>query len=285
MVKNEESNDISKFERKTITVGIPFYSKTEVNQLIESIESILNQTLLPQEVHLIQDGNISKDLHKVVTFYKKRYPILIRHLKPNKKGLPNVLNFSLQNCSSKYYSRMDSDDISFNDRLEKQVAYLEKFSNVDILGTWSIEFENSIDEKGTFINQKPNDSKLVRDFFHYKNPLIHPSVVFRMNVFSKIGYYDSSYYNGNDGCSEDLELWGRALRNKIIINNLQEPLIYFRTKGIQYRRSRFISIKRQIRARYSFNTISPKLNILKITSIVFRLLPRFIRIWAYKKLR
>ena len=285
MVKSNESKEISNISREMVTVGIPFYCKTNESQLIESIDSILNQSLLPSEIHLIQDGDIPSNLKKIITHYKIKYPSLIKHLRPQKKGLPNTLNFSLQNCSSKYYARMDSDDISFSERLCKQVDFMEKNNDVDILGSWSIEFETSIHEKNTFINRKPNKSKLISDFFHYKNPLIHPSVVFRMDVFSKIGYYDSSYYDGHNGCIEDLEFWGRALRKNIIINNLQEPLIYFRTKGIQLRRSKITSIKRQIRARYSYNTFSIKLNILKISSIIFRLLPRFVRIWAYKKLR
>ena len=147
MVKSDEYKEISKFRGKIVTVGIPFYEKTNVSQLIESIDSILNQTLLPNEIHLIQDGNISNKLKKTITHYKIKYPSLFKHLIPNKKGLPNTLNFSIQNCSSKYYARMDSDDISFSERLYKQVNFMEKNKNIDILVSWSIEFKNSIHEK------------------------------------------------------------------------------------------------------------------------------------------
>ena len=112
------------------------------------------------------------------------------------------------------------------------------------------------------------------------NPLVHPTVVFRVSVFDKIGLYDEKFYT-----DQDLELWSRALKNKVGISNIQKPLLYFRIEGRQKRRSKFSAIKRQIIARYSYNTLSMKLNILKIASILFRLLPEKIRLWGYKNIR
>ena len=74
MVKSDESKEIFKVSGEMVTVGIPFYDKTNASQLIESIDSILNQTLLPSEIHLIQDGDISKNLKKTITHYKIKYP-------------------------------------------------------------------------------------------------------------------------------------------------------------------------------------------------------------------
>jgi len=50
----------------SITVGIPFYSGSKPGQLQAAVDSILNQSLCPDEVHLIQDGSISKELSLVV---------------------------------------------------------------------------------------------------------------------------------------------------------------------------------------------------------------------------
>ena len=104
--------------------------------------------------------------------------------------------------------------------------------------------------------------------------------MFRVDVFKTIGYY-----NENLNSDQDLELWGRAIQSGIKIGNIQKPLLYFRTEGRQKRRSKFSAIKRQIIARYSYNTLSVKLNILKIVSILFRLLPEKIRLWGYKNIR
>ena len=84
---------------------------------------------------------------------------------------------------------------------------------------------------------------------------------------------------------QDLELWGRALKNNIIISNIQIPLVYLRTKNRLLRRSKLSAIKRQVLIRYSYNTSSFKLNVLKLASIMLRLLPLKIREWSYKYLR
>tara|TARA_B100001750_G_scaffold240630_1_gene250732 strand:- start:484 stop:1299 length:816 start_codon:yes stop_codon:yes gene_type:complete len=267
-------------QKNLITVGIPFYSKTNPAHLREAIDSILTQSLLPSKIHLIQDGPIPKEIETLIKKYQKEVPDLFLLLSLEKKGLPHALNKSISKCKTKYYARMDSDDIAFKERLEKQVAYLEKETDIDILGGWSVEFKGNNNKEDGFINKRPNDSKRINEYFHYMNPLIHPTVIFRVEVFEKIGLYNERFYS-----DQDLELWGRALKNKIKISNLQESLLYFRIDGRQKRRSKFSAIRRQIIARYSYNTLSIRLNVLKLSSIFFRLLPKRIRLWSYKNIR
>ena len=265
---------------KLITVGIPFYSKSKPGYLMESINSILNQSMKADKIHLIQDGPISNELKEVVNNYKKQHPNLFKIIILNKKGLPHALNKSIYKTNTKYYARMDSDDIAFKTRLEEQVLYLEKNADIDILGSWAKEFDKKIDEKEDFINKRPSNQYEIEEYFHYMNPLVHPTVIFRVSVFDKIGFYNEKFYT-----DQDLELWGRALKNRVNISNIQKPLLYFRIEGRQKRRSKLSAIKRQIIARYSYNTLSIKLNILKIAAILFRLLPERIRIWGYDNIR
>ena len=263
-----------------VTLGIPFYNKTNPQYFIKSIESIIEQTLQPSKIHLIQDGPISNELKEIAGNYKKQYPNLFKIIILNKKGLPHALNKSISEASTKYYARMDSDDIAFKTRLEEQVLYLENNADIDILGSWAKEFDKDIDEKKNFINERPSSQSRIEEYFHYMNPLVHPTVIFRVSVFDKIGFYNEKFYT-----DQDLELWGRALKNRVNISNIQKPLLYFRIEGRQKRRSKLSAIKRQIIARYSYNTLSIKLNTLKIAAILFRLLPERIRIWGYDNIR
>ena len=263
-----------------MTVGIPFYSKSDISYLIDSIDSILKQSIRPCKLHLIQDGAVSEEVTKIINDYRKKYPDLIKIIILNKKGLPHALNNSISQADTKYYARMDSDDIAFKNRIEKQIDFLEKNNDIDILGAWSIEFESDYKSEKCFINKRPNKQSDIEKYFHYMNPLIHPLVIFRMSVFEKIGFYDERFVT-----DQDLQLWARALKKKVGISNLQEPLLYFRTEGRHNRRSKFTAILRQILARYSYNTISLRLNILKIVAIIFRLTPNYFKDWAYKKLR
>jgi len=263
----------------TITVGIPFTNETNASHLKKSINSIVNQTLIVDCIHLIQDGEISEELSDLINTYSDKYSN-IQILSFPKSGLPYVLNQSIKRCKTKYYARMDSDDIAFTSRIEKQVRYLNDNTNIDILGTWSKEFQDDNNLDGGFINKRPDDYNEIKNFFHYRSAFIHPTVVFRLSLFEKIGFYNETFYT-----AQDIELCGRALQNNIQISNLQEPLLYYRVEGIQSRRSNLGAIKRQIFSKYSYNTLSIKYNVLKILSILLRFLPVFIRKWSYKKLR
>ena len=266
-------------ENSNVTVGIPFYNHSNAKELQDSIDSIVSQTLTPDSIHLIQDGDVNDNLKSLIERYKKKYSN-IEILKLPKKGLPYALNQSIMKAKTKYYARMDCDDISFPDRLEKQVAYLEKNPNIGMLGGWSVEFSENIDKDKGFVNKRPSTFKKVKEYFHYRSAFIHPTVMIRMSVFDQVGYYNERFLT-----AQDIEFCARALKKGIKISNLQEELLYYRVKGVQLRRSDLNAIKRQIIAKYSYNTLSVKLNILKIASIIFRFFPEKIRNWVYNNLR
>lgn len=264
---------------KLITAGIPFYAKSNVDHLKVAIESVINQSYRIDDIHLIQDGEVSESISSVVKNYVNKNN-KIRLLKFPKMGLAAVLNNSIKKSNSKYYARMDADDISKPERLEKQLLFLEENSDVDILGTWAIEFNNQKQLSDGFVKKLPNEMKAIKNMFHYRNPLVHSSVMFRTSVFEKIGLYNPTFYT-----DQDLELWGRAISAGIIISNLQEPLLMFRNTDVIKRRSSLPAIYRQIKARYLVNTYSIRLNLLKICAILFRFLPYNIKKAGYNYLR
>ncbi len=193
----------------SITVGIPFFSGTISEQFRTALDSILTQSLHPDEVHLIQDGSVSEELSKLVNSYIESFPCVKHLIVEQNSGLAHALNFSILNTTSKYYARMDSDDIAHPQRLEKQVAFLNAHPDVDILGSWALEFEEDpLTEKG-FVRQLPTESSEIESMFHYRNPFVHSAVVFRRSVFAKIGLYNVNFLD------EDLELWSRAFQKKL----------------------------------------------------------------------
>ncbi len=262
-----------------VSVGIPFYHKTKVDEFNTAVKSILNQTLKPDVIYLVQDGPVGGVMTDFLDQLSLSEPS-IQLIRIEKKGTAASLNASINRCSTKYYARMDADDISFPNRLYKQIQYLEENPKVDIIGSWAIEFEDEAKIDNGFIKKLPSDYNKLKELFHYRNPLIHPTVVFRKSVFDQIGFYNETYFT-----DQDLELWSRVLKRKILITNLQEPLLYFRTKNVIKRRSSIPAVIRQIKARYSYNTWSVKLNILKILMIMSRLTPQFMQQYLYNNFR
>lgn len=157
----------------SITVGIPFFSKTISKQFQTAVDSILAQSLQPDEVHLIQDGPVSEELSQLVKTYVESFSYIKHLLIEYNSGLAHAINFSILNTTSKYYARMDSDDIAHPQRLAKQIAFLEAHSDIDILGTWAIEFGDDPFTEQVFIRQVPTGLTEMKAMFHYRNPLTH----------------------------------------------------------------------------------------------------------------
>ena len=109
--------------KSDLTVGIPFYDRTVPEEFILAVDSIINQTIKPYEIHLIQDGVVNSKLNQIVIGYLKKNSF-IKHIKLEKSNLATALNHSIKLTKSKYYARMDSDDISMPNRLEIQYDFL-----------------------------------------------------------------------------------------------------------------------------------------------------------------
>ena len=90
------------------------------------------------------------------------------------------LNQSIKLAATKYYARMDADDISISDRLQCQYDFLENNNNIDIVGGWAIEFDEDYEESSNFIKKMPEDYSDIIKFYHYKNPLIHPTYIVKV---------------------------------------------------------------------------------------------------------
>ncbi|MBT3252861.1 MAG: glycosyltransferase [Candidatus Marinimicrobia bacterium] len=264
---------------KDLTVGIPYHWGSDPSQLIETLDSVIGQSLRAGCCHLIQNGNVSDQICEIVDGYTSKHAEF-KKIHVEKRGLAAALNTSLLQCTTRYYARMDSDDIALPQRFEKQISYLEAHEDVQILGGWAKEFSTSEGVANSVLKQMPVDQQEMQNWFHYRNPFIHSTIVFRTEVFKNIGYYDETYLT-----DQDLELWGRAINANVQLANIPEVLIYFRTDNVIGRRSQFSAIKRQAVARFSVTTYSLKYNLLKLAALTFRLMPRWIQKLGYKNLR
>jgi len=264
----------------TVTVGIPFHAGIKAEHFRQAVESILSQTLLPQQVHLIQDGPVPEELAALARSYAADHCFVQHLVIPVNSGLPYALNRSILLAGTRYYARMDADDFSHPERLKKQVVYLEQHPEIEILGTWALEFQQDPGREVGVLKKMPLERTDIESFFHYRDPFVHPSVMFRREVFAKIGLYDIRFRT-----NQDTELWARALKFKAGVANLPEALLYFRAEGIVKKRANLNSVARLVKARYRYNTWSLKYNFLKAVSLLFRLLPPRLQEWGYRNLR
>lgn len=189
-----------------------------------AVDSILRQSFRNFEVLLIADPTL--DFNELTSQDPRVF-----HLKvsPN-SNLSQKLNLGIDACTSKYFARMDADDVAHPKRIETQVKFLESNSRIDLLGT-GIRFIGNLPNHRNSHGQialLPKENNELLSHMLNKNPFFHPTVMIRTQTFNRYGLR----YNENYLRSQDYELWTRAA-GKLNFYNLQEPLLDYRLHETQ----------------------------------------------------
>jgi glycosyltransferase involved in cell wall biosynthesis len=121
-----------------ISIGMPAFNCE--NSLATAIRSILNQSYDNWELLLIEDGSEDRTLEVARRFRDPRISVITDHAH---EGLVPRLNQAVAMSRGKYFARMDADDVSYPDRLERQVEYLERHPEIDLLGCGMLIFEGN----------------------------------------------------------------------------------------------------------------------------------------------
>ncbi|MDY6018496.1 MAG: glycosyltransferase [Anaerococcus sp.] len=196
---------------------------TNKDHLKLAIDSILKQTYKDFELIIVDDKSTDDSL-EFLRSYESKYPQIKILVNEKNQGLAYSLNKALAFAKGSYIARMDTDDISFPDRFEKEVFYLENHKDVDILGTFAKEFDQGHKLKfATFTNSYDTKSLLL-----FTNCLFHPTVMIRKAFLDKTGLRYDPYFL----TSQDYDFWARASHFGNI-EVLKEVLLLYRIHGGQ----------------------------------------------------
>jgi len=219
-----------------ITIGLPVFNAEKYLRF--TLESILSQTYTNWFLIIVNDGSTDSS-DAIIQQYIGDSRIRYINSKKN-KGLIYRLNQLIDLTETKYYFRMDSDDIMHPDRLLIQLDFLEKNPTIDLLGTAAI----SIDESNFIVGIKTKTNNFSRQNVLLANPFIHPSTAGKTSWF-KINTYNQRYYR-----AEDKELWLRTYAHSNFYN-LNVPLLYYREGKVNIRN--YLATGRTIKIIYKDN--------------------------------
>lgn len=164
-----------------VSIGMPVFNCEKT--LEPALNSILNQTYQNWELFLIDDGSQDKTLDIADSFKDSRIKIIADGLN---QQLPNRLNQAIDLSKGKYFARMDGDDISYPQRLQIQVSYLENHPQIDLLTTGCITFSGNGNPRGKN-SQERSHSKICR--YPWKDfGLTHPTWMGKLSWFRKYKY-------------------------------------------------------------------------------------------------
>ncbi len=252
------------------SVLLSVYHKEKPEFLKLSLDSILFQTLVPNEIVLVKDGPLTSELEDVINVYVEKYPHLFKIVLLEKNyGMGVAFNFGLENCTHELVARMDTDDIAVKDRFEKQIKFFTEHPEITILGGAMKEFYNEPNdiERYKFLPLEHND---IVKYSKNRCPFNHPTVMYRKSHVIASGGYKLMEY-------EDYFLWVRILNANYKAANLKDILNYYRVgNDLIGRRHGFTYAKRELK----FCTLALKLgffNWLNYSKFIFFRLPlRFI---------
>ncbi len=252
------------------------YHKERPTFLQQSIESLLNQTLLPTQIVLVKDGALTEGLDAVIDHFVSAHPALFEVVAlPENVGLGRALNEGLNFCKYELVARMDSDDISLPHRFESQVKVFERDPSVAIVSGWITEFESDpsvIQSSRRLPETHPEIMRLMRT----QCPLNHVTVMFKRSVVLQVGGYQHFYL------LEDYYLWIRMYEAGAIMYNIQQPLVNVRggqqmvarRGGLKYALSE-VRLQRAMRRMGIIGCVTMCKNIA--IRFTVRMLPNFLR--------
>ena len=121
-----------KMEKYSVLMSLYFKEKPEYLRL--AIQSMVDQTLKPDEIVIVKDGQITSELQRELDVFVDKYPILFKIVGyENNRGLGLALNYGLEHCKNELVARMDTDDIAKPNRCEKQLMAFEKDQDLSIV--------------------------------------------------------------------------------------------------------------------------------------------------------
>lgn len=195
-----------------ISVILPVFNAEKY--LIESLESLSDQTYRDFEIIAINDGSTDNSLN-ILQEYAKKEPRL-RILSRENKGITKTLNEGIDFANGEYIARMDADDISLPKRFELQLEFIEK-NNLDICGTQYIKFGTL-----TGISNLPLKCEDCYFALLLNSPFGHPSILIKTEIIKKYKYNENIKY------AQDYDLWCRMALDNIRMGNLPLVLLKYR---------------------------------------------------------
>ena len=241
------------------------------------------QTQVPDEVVVVLDGKLTEELYDALAHWQKMLGDTLKCvvLQEN-QGLGYALDAGLKNCSYELVARMDTDDIAYKDRFAMQL-HIFRENQIDLCGSWVDEFED--DEKTILACRKvPENHEQIAKFAKQRNPINHPSVMYRKSVVLQAGGYKEMRW------FEDYFLWVRMLQHGSRFYNIQQPLVAMRAGDAQLERRGGLGYAKEelrfLKELYSIKFLS-KIEFLQVAlvRIPSRLLPRKLLRWVYGVVR
>jgi len=212
---------------------ISVYAKDDPKFLNQALKSIKQQSLVPDQIVLVEDGSLTASLNNSIEDCTAQFAhIQFDRIKlESNLGLANALNVGLKHCRHEWVARMDSDDFSVQSRFEDQIRFIEKHPDYSVVGGWTEQRDTRL-ERILGYKKHPVSHDEIHKKSKWRCPMAHVSVMFRKDHVIDAGSYDIKYTS-----VEDYALWSTMLVRGYKFANIDKVLVQVRSgKEMIYRR-------------------------------------------------
>lgn len=265
----------------SFSVLLSVYAREQAAYMWQALESVFSQTVVPDEVVLVEDGPLTAELDAVVARAIECWPQLKVVALAKNQGLGRSLNAGIKYCSHPLVARMDTDDVARPNRFEQQLKAFATHPELSVCGGWISEFDTDTTRPHSF-RRPPEAYEDIRRFGQKRNPMNHVTVMFRKDdVMASGGYQDFPLF-------EDYYLWVRMIMRGYTFINLPEVLVDVRADRSMIGR----------RGGWNYAVVETRLQIIfyrmhyirlmtmwrnVLVRFVARMMPLSLRRWLYKK--
>lgn len=207
------------------SVLMSLYERTSKDELMVSIESMLNQTIPPDQFIIVEDGPIKNETQDYIATCLNKNPELfsVLDLKTN-HGLAFALNKGLEIARNELIARMDSDDYSLPHRCEKQIEAFIKDKKLHLVGSNIGFFKESPLKPTGAVRIFPDNHQKIKKILRRNDPFCHPAVMFKKSSVLSAGGYDIELRR-----RQDYDLFSKMVNHfGMKATNVQEILLLFR---------------------------------------------------------
>jgi len=206
--------------KKTASVSIIAANYNNGKYLKDFIGSVNESTVLPKELIIIDDGSLDGSINILNGYSDLEYLKILKFDK--NRGFCKALNVGIKSATGDYIMRVDPDDMLLEDRIEKQVNYLDQNKDVAVVGSNVIYFHTET-KKELFRSNFPIDHKAIQStYLKGEHGVQHPSTMIRANVMKKHKYMQEN------AKAEDYEIFARLIKDGQKFANISKPLTKMR---------------------------------------------------------
>ena len=211
------------------SVLMSVYAKDRPAWVRQALDSVLSNTVKPNEVVVVIDGPVPADLQVILTEFSTTYPQVKLYPLEKNGGLGPALAYGIEQCSNELVARMDADDISLPDRFEKQLAYFASHPDTAVLGGQIQEIDGDTLQP-VAIRSVPTTDGEIKQYLKSRSPFNHMAVMYKKSAVLMAGSYGNYFF------MQYYFLWAHMAAKGFKMANLPDILVDARVNDALYKR-------------------------------------------------